>query len=197
MRRRPSAHLAKWLVRERVISEEDEELYAFAAFNFIFELIPFAIALLLGLMLSLFVESILMIIPLVLLRKFGGGYHLDSAWKCVTVSTAFLTVVMLILREILGSDARAYLTYVVTASVLCICCCSPVDSEARRLSEAEKKLFRKIAVGLAIAWFAVYMICLLHNKYHIAAPVGIGIVAAALLQTPCLIGKLAFTLRKR
>lgn len=196
MRNRISERLANWLVREHIIEDEEEDLYAFATFNLFFELIPILIALILGLLFSLLLESILMIIPLILIRKFAGGYHLKSPWICIATSSVFLTVVMIMIRMLLEVETTAYLTCAVIVAVICIFCCSPIDSEERRLSEAEERIFRKIAIGMTGIFFLAYIVLLFCDKLHFTVSIGVGIVAASILQMPCIVNKLLYKISK-
>lgn len=63
---------------------------------------------------------------------------------------------------------------------------SPIDSDERKLSLAEQKLFKKVSILLSLFFLGIYFILLMLKIWNCAASVGVGIVIPALLQIPCL-----------
>lgn len=88
------------------------------------------------------------------------------------------------------------LTITAILAVICICIFSPVDSDARRLTAKEIRMFGNTARAIAIIMLIVYLILVALGRYEIAFPVGAGIILPAGLQLPALIRKL-FTNRQR
>ena len=90
MIRELTSGIAKWLEQEGAISGEDNGLFSYAVYSLLFGLLPIFIAVVLGLAFGMLREGLLMITPFMLIRKFSGGYHLDSPKLCVILSTALL-----------------------------------------------------------------------------------------------------------
>ena len=87
-----SSAIAKWLLHAGAISESDRELYEYAAYSFLFSLLPLCLIVILGCITGMVIEGLLMILPFMLIRKFSGGFHLKSPGICLVSSTLLLSV---------------------------------------------------------------------------------------------------------
>lgn len=130
MIRELSSRVAKWLEQEGVISSEDKGLFSYAVYSLLFGLLPIFIIGLLGLALGMLREGFLMIIPFMLIRKFSGGYHLNSSKICIILSVTLLTLVMQYIKLVVQSGGIFLLTVLVPLSGLCLCTFSPVENHA-------------------------------------------------------------------
>ena len=185
-----SGAITKWLVKAGAISEEDKELYEYAAFSFLFTLLPLALVLILGAVFGMLLEGVLLILPFMLIRKFSGGYHLKSSVVCTISSTVLLSLFLLVIRVVTAHSAYPAYSIAVGMSVLLLIVLSPIDSEERRLNERERIVFKKAAVVIALAVGAVYAVLMLCSQPGMAVSVGSGLVLSALLQLPCLVSRL-------
>lgn len=87
-----SSRVAKWLEQEEAISGKDNGLFSYAVYSLLFGLLPIFIVTILGLAFGMLREGLLMITPFMLIRKFSGGYHLNSLKMCITFSTVLLAL---------------------------------------------------------------------------------------------------------
>lgn len=127
---RVSAMFTKWLLNSGAISENDRELYEYAAYSFLFSLLPLCLVVILGCITGMVIEGILMIFPFMLIRKFSGGFHLKSSTICLISSTLLLSFFLLLIK-VVTTEARIVLfTCFVFASTIQIFLCSPIDNEA-------------------------------------------------------------------
>lgn len=182
-----SSRVAKWLEQEGAISGKDNGLFSYAVYSLLFGLLPIFIVVILGLAFGMLREGLLMITPFMLIRKFSGGYHLDSPKLCAILSTALLSLAMKIIKIIVRREYIALLTVLVSLAVIWLCIFSPVDNSTRKLTIMEQRLFRKIACVLAIASIVVYFIMCKTLSVQYATSFGLGIVLVAMLQMPCII----------
>lgn len=181
-----SSKVAKWLEQEGAISGEDNGLFSYAVYSLLFGLLPIFIVVILGLAFGMLREGLLMITPFMLIRKFSGGYHLDSPKLCVILSTALLSLAMGFIKIIVRGGYITLLSVLASLAVIWLCAFSPVDNSARKLTKMEHRLFRKIACVLAIASIAAYFIIKTLSVQY-AASFGAGILLVAILQIPCVI----------
>ena len=79
-----------WLIQQQAITEEDREIYTYAVDNMVFLLIPLAMVLVIGGIIHTIRQGIVMIIPFMLLRKFSGGYHAKTLFRCMIISCLLL-----------------------------------------------------------------------------------------------------------
>lgn len=194
---RLSERVTSWLRREGYVEEFEIPLFRYAAYSFIWGLLPFFIVTVWGIIFNALRESILLMLPFMLIRKFSGGYHLSNPGICFAASTILLGFTVWRLSLINSATSSAGLSVAVFLSVVIICAFSPIDSEARRLSEKEIRVFGRWARVIVIAMLIVYIIFLAIKQDYIAFPIGFGIVLPACLQIPVLIKRLFANIQKK
>lgn len=181
-----SARIVKWLLRAGAISQNDKELYEYAAYSFLFSLLPLCLVIVLGSIIGMLVEGILMMLPFMMIRKFSGGVHLKSSTICFVSSTLLLSIFILVIKTITTESKIIIFTCFTIASAIQIFLCSPLDNEARKLSEREFSVFRKVARTMSAIFLSLYLLLLLFEQVRFATPIGAGIILTALLQVPCI-----------
>ena len=180
-----SVLITKWLLHTGAISNEDRELYEYAAYSFLFSLIPLFMAFIFGLALDMVTEGFLMILPFMFIRKFSGGLHLKSAKACLISSSVLLISLFLLIKTTHTYTAYFFCSVAVFLFAIQLFMLSPIDSEARRLSEKERFVFRKVARIIVVLSCIIYFALAAFKLYYFAIPVGFGIILSGLLQLPC------------
>lgn len=183
---RISNSVSRWLHHSGAIADDEVPIYAHALYCFIFTVIPFVLVSAIGLVLGMFHEGILMIVPFYLLRRFSGGFHLKSSTVCFLSSTCLLAVLLLCVEIVLRTEQYALFSVCVAISTGIVFVFSPIDSAERLLSVRERKIFRRVARFLVAVIVGITMLLMHFGRYAIAVPVGMGLVITALLQIPCL-----------
>ena len=186
MIKRIAAVIAKWLLQAGAISASDVELYEYGIYSFLFTLCPLGMVLVISLFLNMAAEGILLIIPFILIRKFCGGFHFQSSVLCGIVSIAVLTVFLLGVRLVLSTEAYSWWALLLFLAAIQISIFSPIDSEGRRLTLNEKKIFKRIAIALSIITIIVCAVLAVLHQMWAAVSVGSGMILSAALQFPCL-----------
>lgn len=174
-----SEKIADWLIGQKAISSDERELYAYAV-HCLFSLIyPIAFASVVGIISGMIMESIVMIIPFMIIRKFSGGYHADSFGKCLIISSIVIAGALLIGKNIYnGATLNAFY---IAASILLIIF-SPIDSINKRLDDDDKMFCKKITIVTVFVFFTITEIlwCMGH-RYYIGF-IELGIILVVLLQ---------------
>lgn len=184
-----SEAVARWLELEGIVSSSERTLFEYAAYSFLFGLLPFGIILLLGLCFRMIQEGFIFIIPFMLLRKFSGGFHLKSPGMCLAVTSGILALAMWLIKYIAYSGQTEIITFFVVLSVVTLCIFSPVDNHARPLSDRERIVFRKIARILSVISLSVYFILLFDAELRYTSAFGVGVILVGFLQIPCIVGR--------
>ena len=179
-----ASSVTKWLERENAISSENHALFAYAAYSLVFGLLPVFIVTAVGLAFGMIQEGLMMILPFMLIRKFSGGYHLNSSNICIVLSTTVLALALTFTKVIINEGHTAILSLLVLLSVVSLCVFSPIDNAARKLTEREKQLFHKITCVLATGFMALYLIMCRTLSVQYSVAFGVGILLAAVLQIP-------------
>lgn len=185
MIRKIAAVVSVWLVEAKVIKGDDRSLYEFAVYSLLFGLLPVFLTLIYSSIMGLLLEGILMIIPFMLIRKFSGGFHLESPKICFCFSSAIIIVSMIAIEYLMKANNILIPSVGVVISTVIICIFSPIDSAARKLSAKESRTFGMIARILATLFSIIYFALLFFGKYRLAIPLGVGTIIPAMLQIPC------------
>lgn len=189
MIRRISVTISEWLLKEKVVECGNQELFSYAAYCLLLGTLPLFIILILGLTCGMVYEGIIMLVPYMLIRKFSGGYHLNSPTVCLICSSLLLSLALALVKFISCTNYLYLYSLATSISVAILCILSPIDSEARRLSERERLVFRNVSRLLALCTFIIYIGLLCFQSIRNAIPVGMGINLAAFLQLPCLVDR--------
>lgn len=180
---------AKWLLQAGAISASDVELYEYGIYSFLFTMCPLGLVLIISIFLNMVIEGILLIIPFILIRKFCGGFHFQSSVLCGIVSTLVLTAFLLGIRLVLNTAEYGWWCAALLISVVQVVIFSPIDSEGRRLTQNEKKVFKKIAIALSIITVILCAVLAAFHQMWAAVSIGSGLILSAALQFPCLFQK--------
>lgn len=181
--------------QEGVISVKDKELFSYAVYSLLFGLLPIFIVVILGLVFGMLQEGLLMITPFMLIRKFSGGYHLNSPKHCILLSSILIGIALLCVKSVQDVGKTNMLSLVVLISVIGLCACSPIDNGAKKLAEKERIVFGQIARLLSIIMFTIYLVLGITAPISYTASLGVGLTLSALLQVPCILKKTVVLLR--
>lgn len=185
-----SSRIVKWLLNAGAISQQDKELYEYAAYSFLFSFVPLVLVMIVGGLLGMFFEGVALILPFMLIRKFSGGYHLNSSKVCFFLSTTIIILSLLFVKQVIASGTVTYyITFVIIATIQ-IFFASPIDSEARQLHIRERRVFKRIAQVMVSLTLCLFLTALGFNWNRFAACIGCGIVLTAILQWPCILKSL-------
>lgn len=178
--------MTEWLQRKGAIAEEDKHLYSYAAYSIIFGLLPLFLAISLGVLFQMVYEGLLLIIPYMLIRKFSGGFHLNSEKQCILVSSILLTTSLAIVKYVIRAERTFFFSLFVIFAAIIIYLCSPADNASRKLTSIEKCVFKKTARILTCLCLIIYFIMLHFSQIRSAIPIGTGLILASVLQLPCI-----------
>lgn len=175
-----------WLIGCDAVEKTDKELYRYALYSIFLSVSPIFMAIGIGLCLGCVRQSITIIIPFALIRKFSGGYHAKHPWSCMAGSSLLLLLCIVLSFQIEFGWMLAFVTVGAAVSLIYF---SPIDNENRELSKEECRRYKRIAAILVISFLFVELIfffCQLHT-YSIC--VSLGIILSAGLQLPCIFKK--------
>ena len=127
-------------------------------------------------------EGIVLIIPFMAIRKFGGGYHAKKEWHCLVSSSLLLALCVYLTGKI---EYGMILNGFVIVSTISLIVFSPIDTENRRLNAEEKKSYKFFTCVLVLIVAVVYWMLVMCHAYNYAVCVAIGLMLSAGVQFPC------------
>lgn len=187
-----SEKIADWLIRQKAISADERELYIYAVHCLFSLLYPIVFASVVGAIFGMVMETIVMIIPFILVRKFAGGYHADSFGKCLIISSMVIIVTIQIAMVV---DNSYILNAIYVAGSMLLILFSPIDSENKRLDIDDKKFCKKITVFIVLILFIIVETFWLKGYRYYIKFIEIGVVLAELLQIVAIIINLLNSIR--
>lgn len=187
-----SEKIADWLIRQKAISADERELYIYAVHCLFSLLYPIVFASVVGAIFGMVMETIVMIIPFILVRKFAGGYHADSFGKCLIISSMVIIVTIQIAMVV---DNSYILNAIYVAGSMLLILFSPIDSENKRLDIDDKKFCKMITVFIVLILFIIVEIFWLKGYRYYIKFIELGVVLAELLQIVAIIINLLNSIR--
>ena len=128
-------------------------------------------------------ESVIIIIPFMLMRKFSGGYHAKSMWACFISSTVLLATFIYLSTYIYYGKVSSIWMII---SVLILWINSPIESENYKLEKEEKHFYKRVVIGMSMVFLIIYGILGICGYGHFGVCVSIGVDMTAILQIPCM-----------
>ena len=93
-----SEQIAKWLNSKKIIEAEDVEVCGYGIF-WLLNIIEFLlVSVILGTVLKVLPGALSFFISFLLLRLFGGGFHMDTELKCQITSLALITAFIIAVK---------------------------------------------------------------------------------------------------
>lgn len=181
--------IADWLIRCQVITEEDRELYEYAIYSIFLTISPLFLAIVFGYLFGAVWQSVLIILPFVIVRKFSGGYHAKKAGICL-ISSSLLLVLCIILSFCV--ECNLMLLFITILSAVSLMHFSPIESENRLLSRDEQVYYKKITAVIVINFVIVDLLLFLFRVYPCVVCISIGLILSAGLQYPCIFSKFIY-----
>ncbi len=178
-----SRHIVDWLILKKTVEEEDRELYEYAAYNLIFTSIPLGAFILMCGILGYFVKGLMLLTALLAVRRYSGGFHAKTPFKCMCISSAVLAICFVCSTIVKNGLFVGIVTAISAAGVFIL---SPVDSENRRLDAEEKRRYRFLARRNVCVLCLLYVLCTIAGYHSIAVCLSIGITSGALMLIVCI-----------
>ncbi len=146
--------MADFFIRQKVVPEEQREIYEYGFELSISSVIGILLVLAIGLVSGRFWESVVFYIVFCFTRLFTGGYHAPNHLLCkVTFVGALLAVLV---ADWLLRGIKDYYWFVLHIYSLAIICSSaPIENSNKELTERQKVRCKIKAIIEMVIWLAV------------------------------------------
>lgn len=178
--------IADWLVSCGAVEKADKELYSYAVYSTLMSISPLLLAIGFGLCMGCVRQSVMIILPFVVIRKFSGGYHARYAWFCLLCSCLLLFFCIVFSFHIKCGWILALFTVGAAVSLICF---SPIEHENKVLSREEHRQYKKVTIILVGIFLIVDLLFFLFRLSVYSVCISIGILLSAGLQLPCIFKK--------
>ena len=179
-----SRHIVNWLILKKTVEEEDRELYEYAAYNLMFTSIPLGAFLVMCGILGYFMKGLLLLMALLAVRRYSGGFHAKTPFKCICISSVVLAICFVCSTIVKNG---LFVGIVTAVSAIGVFILSPIDySENRRLDAEEKRRYRLLARRNVCVLCLLYVLCTIAGYHSYAVCLSIGITSGALMLIVCI-----------
>ncbi|MGU8478272.1 accessory gene regulator B family protein [Clostridium perfringens] len=77
------------------------------------------------------------------LRSFCRGWHSDKIWKCTVISNVILLLQVYGIENIKMHLSMSGMLLIIFSNMVCVYFISPVGTEMKKISQAEKKTYKR------------------------------------------------------
>ena len=84
--------IVSWLIRQKMITHKEREVYIYAVQSFYFCITPLVLSILIGRVMNQTMEGLILGFIISVIRRYSGGYHANSVWKCHILSIIILII---------------------------------------------------------------------------------------------------------
>ena len=125
------------------MTDEDEKIYRYGYVLLCEVFLNLVIALAIGIVFSKTKEVIFFLGMYIPLRSFCGGWHADKIWKCTVISNVILLLQVYGIENIKMYLSMNGMLLIFFFNMICVCFISPVDTEMKKISQDEKKTYKR------------------------------------------------------
>lgn len=134
-------YLTDLLVKHRLISCEDEEIYLYGMTELLNLIVVVALLFAVGIIFEEVWECIIFAACFMGLRKYAGGYHSKTRGRCLVLTVISVVLVLALLRFV--KISMFVMCGFMIMNLIIILLLSPVDTKNNRLDNFEKKYCRR------------------------------------------------------
>jgi accessory gene regulator B len=146
-----SNKIVKYLIEQKDLSTNEQELYSYGLFILLSQILYFIITVFIGIILGVILESIIFYIAFQFIRRYAGGYHASTETRCEIMSTLSIVACIVVIKLSKIYDFQTVLFIITMVSAVLIFFLCPLDTPEKPLTEKEFKYFRKISWLILIA----------------------------------------------
>lgn len=149
------------LIRNKIISEKEKEIYIYSFQIILSSFVSTLFIIIWSLLFKQIFNTIIFFIGFFLCRKFSGGYHAKSSLGCfIFTQTLFISYLSLISFTNILESKLAFILITLFTNII-ILTFAPIDNENKPFSEDEKVKFRKKSrilslINIIIVFISVY-----------------------------------------
>ena len=146
-----------------VMTDEDEKIYRYGYILLCEVFLNLVIALAIGIAFSKTKEVIFFLGMYIPLRSFCGGWHADKIWKCTVISNVILMLQVYSIENIKMYLSMSGMLLIFFFNMVCVYFISPVDTEMKRISQDEKKTYKR-KIKLILVFHMIIAIITLSSR---------------------------------
>ncbi len=145
-----ACYIVKKMRDNNTIDEENMDMHIFGLEILLITIIKYLGLFIMALLLGVIKEAIAFIIAFSMLRIQAGGVHLKSFWQCFIITNIITFSCIFLSKALPINHTPLYSVVMLIISAILVLVFAPVDTENKRLSELEKKLYKRRSIYVII-----------------------------------------------
>lgn len=176
-----SNKIVKCFVKQSNISDDEQELYQYGFFILFSQILYFIIALIIGILCEVILESIIFYIAFQFIRRYAGGYHASTETRCEILSTLSILACIVVIKLSKTYDFQTTLLIISAISAVCIFVFCPLDTPEKPLSDKEFKYFRKVSWIILFVIVAAIIVSYVFKFQVVTVPCCLSLILESIL----------------
>lgn len=174
-----SKKVIDFMLRNRIISEQDKEIYLFGLVLMLRTLLNVLTSVVIGFWFKMPVESIVFVICSVGIRTYSGGFHADNPIICYAISVVAIVLMLLSIKSGLWNVPISFVLMALSIGI--IMRYAPVEHKNKPLEEIERKIYkRKLLVVVTVLVLTSVLLTLAHC-YFLLFSLGFSFLVSAIM----------------
>lgn len=166
-----SSKFIEYFVSNNFIKNEDKEIYKYALNIILSSIVHIATVMILGLCFNLLIESLIFYFAYIIIRKFAGGYHANTQLRCFLASVISTLLMLGLMKWVILLDNIMVDFLIEGIGLICaiiIGFLSPSDTDAKPLSDKEKRFYKKVAILISFSLLMFSAVLIIFEINNIA-----------------------------
>lgn len=176
-----AAHLTDKLVSNGNIRAEEKDLYLYGLFILLSHIMYLFFVSVAGVALNCFFESLVFYISFQFIRRYAGGYHASTETRCEVLSTLSIVSCIVLIKLSKTYNMQTVLFIISMISTVCIFLLCPLDNEEKRLTEKERKYFRRISLIILLIIAVTVIVSYLFRFNSFIVPCSLSLILESFL----------------
>lgn len=153
------------LVKNKVIENEDFEIYRYGFESLIYFVVNIFVALFIGIIFDRFVHTIIFLSCYCTLRQFTGGYHARNYTEC-TLTFIVIYLITIFMANNIDIYTNKYLLILIMAiNIGVIYKLCPLEHRNKPLTEKEKNHYKIVSIKIASIIGIIFVLSIIFNTF--------------------------------
>lgn len=173
-----SCKVADFFVRKKVVSEQEKDIYVYGCEAIFSGLVNSLIVFFTGIFFKDFLCVFTFYIVFLMLRKYCGGYHAKTHFRCHFVFLVNLLLIMLMIKKLPLLNISYSIPVIILSDVL-IVLLAPVQNENKPIESRKARQFKAIAVIFSLV-FSILSVILYFVRKDISEVIILSMLSVSL-----------------
>ena len=163
-----SEKLVGYMLRNKVISEDDKEIYLFGLVLMLRVLLNTVTLILIGLWFNMLAVSAIFVCFSLFIRSYSGGFHSDNPVICYLISTSSIILLLISIKLQIWNVYISGILVILSTVIFLIY--APVGHKNKILEDIESKIYRRRLLKIVFGLLCLMSIFTISNlKYLLYA----------------------------